>query len=153
MKAKLPLLATVLLGLLVASQAISGCGRSSRTRPPPENEPHVAPAPPEPVETDPEKILSTLKVSVHSGLDCSDCHAPPKSGTPAKAGDIGKGQCTSCHEEQAKAYSETIHKTAQDKGKSEAASCEDCHGTHDTKAGDDPLSRVSKRNAARTCGR
>ncbi|MCB9576030.1 MAG: cytochrome c3 family protein [Polyangiaceae bacterium] len=128
--------------------ALAGCGRGDRTRQPPKRV--ELPAAPElkPLDTEPEKVLANLKTSVHAKLDCSDCHAPHES-QPDK---VGKGQCTSCHEKEAKAYAETIHATVIKEGKKGAATCQDCHGMHDTKAVDDPESRVSPRNTPATCG-
>jgi len=151
MKAKLFLLATLCIGLVFVAQSLTGCGRADRTRTPPRTQPAVAPAPPEPIDTDPEKVLAQLKGSVHAKLDCSDCHAPAKGG--AKAGEVGKGQCTSCHKVEAAAYVESIHAVAIKEKQEEAATCEACHGQHDTRRVDDPKSRVSQRNTAKTCGK
>jgi cytochrome b subunit of formate dehydrogenase len=102
------------------------------------------------VEADPEKIRKALETSVHAKVDCTGCHGA--SATRDKAGDIGKGQCNSCHEKEAKAFAETVHAKATAKGK-DAARCEDCHGIHEVKKVSDPDSLVSPRNTAATCGK
>lgn len=139
------------LAVFAGALGVNGCGRSARTKKP--RPPVVAPAadPRPPLETDPEKITAQLVESVHAAKDCRDCHAPPKEG--AKAGEVGKGQCTSCHEKEAKSYAETIHATKLEEGKEGAATCEDCHGVHDVRAGNDERSTVSTKNIPRTCGK
>src|SRR5512135_2838191 len=111
MKAKLLLVATI-SGLLLAS-----CGRSERTRRPPPPQVSLSVPPLVPMETKPEKVVEQLKASVHAKLDCADCHAP-KEGAAAR--DVGKGQCTGCHKDENKAYSESIHARARAEGKKEA---------------------------------
>ncbi|MEZ4219426.1 MAG: cytochrome c3 family protein [Polyangiaceae bacterium] len=124
------------------------CGRGDRTRPPPKRT--LAPPQEEkPLDTDPEQVLADLKTSVHAKLDCSDCHAPHETDSEK----VGKGKCTSCHEEETKAYAATVHARKLEKDKKDAANCQDCHGMHDTKAVKDPESRVSPRNTPATCGR
>ncbi|MGA9120731.1 MAG: cytochrome c3 family protein [Bacteroidota bacterium] len=49
-------------------------------------------------------------------------------------------------------YENSVHGRAMKNGHEEAATCTDCHGTHDLKKGSDPTSRVSRRNIAGTCG-
>ncbi|MBK7582537.1 MAG: cytochrome c3 family protein [Myxococcales bacterium] len=150
MKAKLFFLAALCWALVFATQALMGCGRSKPLRPaPPAEKPAADPRPP--LETHPDKILEALKDSVHAKLDCSDCHAPPKG--DVKPGDVGKGECSSCHEEEAASYASTIHATKFKEGKEEAATCEDCHGVHDVRAPSDEKSTVSVGNTPLTCGK
>ena len=62
-------------------------------------------------------------------------------------------QCGSCHDEVAKEYATSIHGVSQSMGASGAATCADCHGTHDivpVKQADSP---VFKLNLPRTCAR
>lgn len=148
MKAKLFVLAALCWAVLIA---VTGCGRSRTARKPPPAK-ASAPADPRPaLETHPDKILEQLKASVHAKQDCSDCHAPAPGG--AKPGEVGKGQCVSCHKEQAASYAETIHATKFKDGKEDAATCEDCHGVHDVRGMNDEKSSVSVLNTPRTCGK
>lgn len=151
MKAKLVLLLTLCLAVLLGMQALTGCGRGGRARKqaPPKPSAPVDPRPP--LETNPDKITEAIKASVHAKLDCSDCHAPPAG--EKKQGEVGKGQCTSCHKEAAAAYAETIHAVKFKDGKEDAATCEDCHGVHDVRKASDERSSVSARNTPRTCGK
>jgi hypothetical protein len=76
---------------------------------------------------------------------CVDCHAdegmrkyPHKS--PKRA------QCASCHDKAVKEYANTIHGKARADGRMVAATCSDCHGTHDIKATSDDAARTSRAN-------
>lgn len=102
-----------------------------------------------PVKLDVEKHAKTL----HGGgkAACVDCHAdegmrkyPHKSPKPA--------QCASCHEKAVKEYATTIHGLARADGRMVAATCGDCHGTHDIKATADDAAKTSRLNLEATCG-
>jgi cytochrome b subunit of formate dehydrogenase len=51
------------------------------------------------------------------------------------------------------AYELSVHAKAVNGGNEGAASCSDCHGSHEMKKGSDPLSNVHRTNIASTCGR
>jgi cytochrome b subunit of formate dehydrogenase len=88
--------------------------------------------------------------SVHGKLNCVDCHAGiGESPHPAK---VPPAQCASCHEKPAAQYASSIHGMSHQLGKSDAASCASCHGTHEigpVKHADSP---VFKLNLPQTCG-
>lgn len=52
-----------------------------------------------------------------------------------------------------KDYDMSVHGKAMKAGKTNAATCSDCHGSHDMKKGSDPTSFVAKTNIAETCGK
>ena len=152
-KPRLLTLATSCGLALLAVYTTVGCGRLDRTRHPPEENGSdiVVPKAPEKMDTDPKTVRAQLKRSVHADLNCSGCHAPPAKGK--QPDELGKAQCTNCHADESKAYAETIHATANaENGGEGAATCEDCHGMHDTRRVSDPQSRVSPRNTPATCG-
>jgi predicted CXXCH cytochrome family protein len=68
---------------------------------------------------------------------------PHKSPKPA--------QCTSCHDKAVKEYAETAHGKARAGGSGVAATCTDCHGTHDIKPASDAASRTNRANIESTC--
>jgi cytochrome b subunit of formate dehydrogenase len=89
---------------------------------------------------------------------CTDCH-----GTH----DIRTGQdpnssinhfriaqtCSQCHEDEARAYSNSIHGKAVAMGIADSPTCTDCHEEHMIKSPSDPTSRVSPEHIARDlCG-
>lgn len=50
-------------------------------------------------------------------------------------------------------YMEGFHGLATRGGSKEAANCESCHGYHNVRPSDDPLSTVNKKNLPQTCGK
>jgi cytochrome b subunit of formate dehydrogenase len=95
--------------------------------------------------------------SVHAKLNCTDCHVAVKemvhpSGLPP-------AQCASCHDaptshqNAVKDYANSIHGMSKAMGASAAATCVDCHGSHDILAVKDPASPVFKLNLPRTCAK
>ncbi len=140
----LSLCCLVLSGLALAV----GCGRfqgaQRQYKPTEVKVPALAPSKP---VTNPVKVRDALKTSVHSRLDCSDCHAPTQGSKPGKAHCAG-----SCHERETQAYLKSIHGTARKNGNHRAAACYNCHGEHDVRPVSDARSRVSPRNTPRTCG-
>ena len=50
-------------------------------------------------------------------------------------------------------YMESFHGLATRGGSSEAANCESCHGYHNVRPSDDPLSSINKNNLPVTCGK
>jgi cytochrome b subunit of formate dehydrogenase/nitrate/TMAO reductase-like tetraheme cytochrome c subunit len=144
----------LLLGLAISlgTVALSGCWRTRVTHESQTNEDSVPlPRLSESVEPSSQKIVTSLESSVHAKLDCTACHVANEK--LARAGELGKGQCASCHAKEAAAYNETVHATATTKGKKEGATCQDCHGIHEVKAVSDPSSLVSPRNTPQTCGK
>jgi len=102
-----------------------------------------------PVLLDPARHAKTLHGSGKAA--CVDCHAaeglrkyPHKSTAPA--------QCASCHDKAVKEYETTIHGKARADGRMVAATCSDCHGTHDIKATADDAAKTSRANLETTCG-
>lgn len=126
-------------------------------------------------------VAAKIKNSVHTeyGLACVDCHggdptAPEKADSmnPAKG---FKGRptaaqipalCASCHSDYAKmrqygiptdqyeAYKTSNHGIAVlQKGNTDAATCVNCHGSHDIVKTSDPGSPVYSFNIPATCGK
>jgi cytochrome b subunit of formate dehydrogenase len=89
--------------------------------------------------------------SVHSQLDCTDCHEGIKDLVhPSK---LPPPNCASCHEKEGKQYATSIHGVSHELGASGAANCWDCHGSHEivpVKHGDSP---VFKLNLPQTCAK
>jgi cytochrome b subunit of formate dehydrogenase/nitrate/TMAO reductase-like tetraheme cytochrome c subunit len=89
--------------------------------------------------------------SVHSALDCIDCHDGIKELQHDK--NVPPPNCGSCHEKEAKEYATSIHGMSHQMGASGAAQCWDCHGSHEmvpVKHGDSP---VFKMNLPATCAK
>ena len=105
-----------------------------------------------------------FSLSVHSPLDCADCHAV-KEGEAQKdvphQKDIPAPDCTSsCHREDRKPqpgldpllYADSVHGRAYlERGTREVAKCWDCHGKHNIHSSEDPDSSVYRKNIPLTC--
>ncbi|HEX4006549.1 MAG TPA: cytochrome b/b6 domain-containing protein [Acidobacteriaceae bacterium] len=97
--------------------------------------------------------------SAHVALAASNPHSPVnKRNLP--------DTCGSCHSNSTlaakymfaevrpvEAYRQSVHGRAIEAGKLNAASCGDCHGTHDILPVSDPRSKIWKQNVASTCGK
>jgi formate dehydrogenase gamma subunit len=97
--------------------------------------------------------------SAHTALSASDPRSPvSKQRLP--------DTCGSCHSDPkltakymfaevrpVEAWRQGVHGRAIAQGNLNAASCGDCHGTHDILPPSDPRSKIWKQNVAATCGR
>jgi cytochrome b subunit of formate dehydrogenase len=140
-----------LLIVCVALAALAACGQKDRRKRPPEPKVTFPARSEDRPETNAERVVQQLRSSAHAKLDCSDCHAPPGSPDPKE---LGKPSCkAACHEQENRAYAETVHATARDSNGEPAARCEDCHGAHDVRGPKDPESRTFPRKLPLTCGK
>jgi hypothetical protein len=88
--------------------------------------------------------------SVHAPLGCATCHSD--AAQVPHAVELKRVQCSACHSEPAQVYSPSVHGRANSKGDNDAASCSDCHGSHDVLPKSHLESRVNPLNLPRTCG-
>ena len=90
-----------------------------------------------------------LSGSVHSGLECLNCHQgmtfPHAEDRPAVA-------CASCHGTQSRQHAESLHGAAARRGDPLAPTCADCHGTHGILSENDERSRTAIVNIPYLCG-
>jgi cytochrome b subunit of formate dehydrogenase len=89
--------------------------------------------------------------SVHSFLDCTDCHAGaaelPHDETTLEA------DCSVCHDDVVAKYAESLHGQVRAQGEREAPDCQSCHGgIHELIPSSDEASPVHPKRLARTCG-
>ena len=94
---------------------------------------------------------SLFDASVHADLECIDCHADVTELPHDER--LKKVDCGSCHEDAAEAVAQSVHGIELQARSPDSPTCADCHGTHDILSVTDPLSRVSKANQPKTCGR
>jgi cytochrome b subunit of formate dehydrogenase len=85
--------------------------------------------------------------SVHSALDCIDCHDGIKEMVHDK--NVPPPNCAGCHEKAQKDYETSIHNV----GVTGAATCWDCHGAHEVVPVKNPASMVYKLNLPGTCSK
>lgn len=104
---------------------------------------------------DSEDFRPQLSKSVHSDLVCNDCHSTIASKLDDHPNNFEKveiANCFICHKEQADEHKESIHGISLEQGITEAATCWDCHGSHEILPVDDPNSSVTNGHLAETCG-
>jgi cytochrome b subunit of formate dehydrogenase len=89
--------------------------------------------------------------SVHSQLDCIDCHDGIKQ--LVHDSPLSPPDCGSCHDQEAKAYADSIHGMSHQMGASGAAQCWDCHGSHEIVPVKNVGSPVYKMNLPFTCAK
>ena len=111
---------------------------------------------------------ASLEASVHAKADasgkpnatCADCHTSGGDMTtvlpftdPASTMNAAKQAetCGSCHTEATQTFHDSIHGGLIEKGELKAASCSDCHGSHDIRAVKDPASQLSRESLAQMC--
>jgi hypothetical protein len=92
--------------------------------------------------------------SVHGEMQfkCTDCHVDTSADKLPHAEKLAPAACSNCHEDAVKKYSTTAHGKAIKDGKTAAATCHDCHGTHDIKRSTNPESKTAFANIEATCG-
>ena len=96
---------------------------------------------------------ATLKTTIHSTNTCTDCHADITSKHPDDNLPMQPPSCIKCHEGPVKEYAMSMHGVSHQIGASGAASCWDCHGSHDMLSHKDPKSPVFKLNLPGTCAK
>ena len=99
---------------------------------------------------------SRYAASVHGALEmaCTACHTDLEGVEMPHEAKLKKVDCSSCHEDQVHAYDVSIHASARRKDTgSVAATCVDCHGTHDMRARTDSASTTYPLNLPTTCAK
>jgi hypothetical protein len=100
------------------------------------------------ITVDPAKFGGSVHGSMQ--LPCTACHADV-SADKFPHGDVKPVQCANCHEKAVKEYTATIHGKARAGGNQVAATCTNCHGSHDILKTADPASRTNHANVEKTC--
>lgn len=113
------------------------------------------------------KEVKEFAESIHfdKNISCADCHGGDIrisgaaistsvmyanfTGVPARANITNF--CSKCHVETARLYKESIHWKELAKGRAEAASCLDCHGTHNILSSSDQESMTYSERVPQLC--
>jgi hypothetical protein len=100
---------------------------------------------------------SVFAASIHgqAGIGCVDCHKDVATAELPHAEKLAPVKCAACHDQPAAPYDRSVHAEARRAAPatSVAASCKDCHGTHDIRPSGDPESQTYHLNLPRTCGK
>jgi len=94
-----------------------------------------------------------LLSSMHRTNTCASCHSDLTGEHPDNEIPAQPVNCGQCHSEEATIYSTSIHGVSRQMSSSAAASCNDCHGTHDILSANNPNSPTFKMNLERTCAK
>ena len=108
-----------------------------------------------------EGIRNVYETSVHAAalregnpraavcIDCHTAHDTQAVGESFKMGLVK--ECGTCHQESMRTFRDTFHGKVSTLGFLRAATCADCHGSHEILPKKDPKSLVSAERRANTC--
>ena len=91
--------------------------------------------------------------SVHATNGCVNCHADITASHPDDNRPVAPVNCARCHKQQGESYGASVHGLARLAGHTNAATCVDCHGSHDILPPTSPASPLHFVRQAQTCGR
>ena len=93
-----------------------------------------------------------LKLSAHRTNDCISCHADVTAKHPDDGKALAPVKCAVCHVRQTASYSQSVHGVALKLGHADAATCRDCHDSHEVISERSPSSTLYFSRQAATCG-
>ncbi|HUA65551.1 MAG TPA: cytochrome b/b6 domain-containing protein [Alphaproteobacteria bacterium] len=91
--------------------------------------------------------------SVHKTNTCVACHTDATARHPDDNVPLKPVNCAICHPRNTESYNASVHGLAFKAGHRNAATCQDCHDSHDIIAGNSTLSPMFPVRQAQTCGR
>ncbi|MCR4337854.1 MAG: cytochrome c3 family protein [Candidatus Omnitrophica bacterium] len=95
---------------------------------------------------------SIFDKSVHSSLNCVDCHADLAGKELPHDIPLASVECGTCHSSEQAEFSDSLHGKSLAQGDKLAPRCQNCHGYHDILPLDDPNSKVSALRIPFVCG-
>ena len=95
---------------------------------------------------------SKLFWSVHSTNTCASCHSDVTANHPDDGVRPRPVECQRCHAQQSASYGASVHGLALKAGRADAATCTDCHGSHEVLPATSRSSRLHFSHQADTCG-
>jgi formate dehydrogenase gamma subunit len=93
-----------------------------------------------------------LKASAHKTNSCVSCHADAGNKHPDDNVRLQPVNCVICHERQTESYDASVHGLAAKAGHLDAATCRDCHDSHEILPSNLPASPLHYSHLAETCG-
>ena len=93
-----------------------------------------------------------LKLSAHKTNACISCHADITAKHPDDNKPGAPVNCGLCHERQQGSFTASVHGLALKAGHADAATCRDCHDSHEMVSGNSPTSPIYFSRQAETCG-
>jgi len=93
-----------------------------------------------------------LAASAHGTNSCISCHADVTAKHPDDNIVLKPVNCAVCHERQTDSYAASVHGLALKAGHEDAATCQDCHDSHEILSENSPASPMYFSHQAETCG-
>jgi hypothetical protein len=93
-----------------------------------------------------------FKVSAHGTNTCISCHADVTAKHPDDNKLLARVNCAVCHARQTDSFNASVHGLALKAGHEDAATCQDCHDSHEIISGNSPASPIYFARQAETCG-
>lgn len=150
----------VVLALVAAASVAAAVPQQAAPKPPGNDDCLACHGDPGAVRADGRAVVvkpESFAASIHGmgGLACVDCHADLAKGAEfPHAEKLAPAQCGACHDKAVAAFDKGVHAQARrGAGNLSAATCADCHGSHDIRPSSDPASRTHHSNLLDTCGR
>jgi len=94
-----------------------------------------------------------FEASIHGKRSCIDCHADLKGKELPHEETLKPAACGSCHAEEQRQHTASLHGKAIARGDKLAPHCIDCHGNHEIVALKDPRSPVQPARIPYLCGK
>jgi formate dehydrogenase gamma subunit len=96
--------------------------------------------------------VAKMKSSAHKTNTCISCHTDITKKHPDDNKPVAPVNCASCHARQADSFNASVHGLALKAGHNDAATCQDCHDSHEMVSGNSPTSPIYFLRQAETCG-
>ena len=93
-----------------------------------------------------------LKLSAHGTNTCISCHADITAKHPDDNRAVARVNCGVCHARQMESFDSSVHGLALKAGHADAATCQDCHDSHEIISDNSPTSPIYFSRQAETCG-
>ena len=93
-----------------------------------------------------------LKLSAHRTNECISCHADLTAKHPDDNRPVVPVSCARCHARQSESFQASVHGLALKAGHDDAATCRDCHDSHEIISDTSPTSPIYFTRQADTCG-
>jgi formate dehydrogenase gamma subunit len=93
-----------------------------------------------------------LTASAHGTNTCISCHADVTAKHPDDNKVLQPVNCATCHPRQTDSYGASVHGLALISGRADAATCQDCHDSHEILPYSSPASPLYFTRQAETCG-